>query len=380
MATLGKDQGCTPIANLGPGNNSLENIGKAFDWLAGNVTCGDRVLIYICGHGYNTTCKRVPGGGVSLSDASGNEIDILRPKDPAADDGKDNTLADFLKKIPCCPEEDCDTRGECCNITVIIDSCFAGSFNVAGVTGECRTVIGSSNDTCSYGSYPVGLVYTQGFDKDSRDQASAGADGCVSPMEAHKTAKDAVDAYNRVEPITNQTPWISPGSNCTCKCPCKPSIGAEKWVLDWDGGSAEWVDEVEAQQGEPVYFRLEIENDGKCRDLSGLQVIDVLPSGLEYLPGSVTISYDEEQWPGEPEIIPGEMGTELVFNLEEIEALAPGETVAIVYKASAVELGPAINELSASAHCAVDPSKVVSDEDTATVTVVETEIAPPVVL
>jgi len=367
MAKLAKDQGYTSIANLGPGNgtvarsNNLSTIGQAFDDLAKNVTCGDRVLIYICGHGDNN--------GIGLNNATGQQQENLSAKN----------LTDFLKKIPCCPDAACNTTGKCCNITVIIEACHAGTFNVTGVTGECWTVIGASNDTVAYGSSASGGVYTKGFDNDSRNVTSdKNGDKCVSPMEAHITAVAAVDKNNSIPPITHQTPWISPGSNCTCKCACKPSLKAEKWVGTL---SVPYGDEIQVQLGEEfVYFRLEIENDGKCCNLTGLQVIDFLPSGLEYLTGTVTITYDEEQWPREPDEIvymDGETGTivwKIVWNLEEIEALAPGENIAIVYKATAVELGPNINELSASAHCAVDPSKVVYDEDTATVTVVPPDV------
>ncbi len=282
---------------------------------------------------------------------------------------KPTDLANLLAKIPACPDEDCETLGKCCHVSVIIESCYAGNFNVPGVTGQGRTVVGTSINTPSWATYRGGGVYTQGFDKDSRDPASdTNQDSNVDPMEANVTAVDAVNTFNG-KYGKSQAPW-SNSQECECKCPCKVSVGAEKTV--WDDVSQQYVDETQAQLGEFVYFRLEIENDGKCCNLTGLQIIDFLPSGLEYYPEEVTIWYHGEPFPGEPdEIIPGEMEIEVVFNLEEIEALAPGEHMAIVYKATAVELGPNINELSASAHCSVDPSKVVSDEDTATVIVVE---------
>lgn len=65
---------------------------------------------------------------------------------------------------------------------------------------------------------------------------------------------------------------------------------------------------------------------------------------------------------------------------EEIESLAPGESIAIEYDATAVYPGANVNLLLASAHCAVDYSVVVSDQDTATVMVVPPQIPPEEVL
>jgi len=377
MANLTSAQNYTSIANLGPGNNTvarnntLSAINQTFNWLAGNVTCGDRVLIYITGHGDNN--------GIGLSNATGETQEILRPKDPAADDGKDNTLADFLKKIPCCPNEDCDTAGKCCNITVIIDCCYAGTFNVTGVTGECRTVIGTSNNTATYG-YASGGDYTRGFDNDSRNATSdRNRDGFVSPAEAHVTAVEEVEKENK-KCGTNQTPWISPGSNCTCKCAGNASIDVEKWI--WYELYGTWVDEIEVLPGALVAFVLEIESDGKDRDIVDLEIIDFLPYCLvfdyEFTP---ILYYNDMAYFTPPDTMTQvEGGVELYWNLAEIGPLAPGESIAIEYYAYAEYPGENINILYGTAHCAVDSSKVVSDEDTATVMVATPEIPPEEVL
>ena len=144
MANLAGDQGYTQIANLSPGQggdseNTLENIGQAFDNLAASVKCGDHVLIYICGHGHSP--DDMPGGGIALKSSNGQTQEVLEPTDS---DGDGNSLADFLKKIPPCPDEDCELPGACCHVSVVIEACFAGSFNVDGVTGEGRAVMGSS--------------------------------------------------------------------------------------------------------------------------------------------------------------------------------------------------------------------------------------------
>jgi len=360
MAALASDQGYVAMGNLEPGNNSLSDIGDAFDRLAANVKCGDHVLVYICGHGY-------AAGGIALKNASGTTQEVLGTTDG---DSEDNSLEDFLNKIPPCPDEDCETPGKCCHVTVIIESCFAGNFNVPGVTGQGRTVIGTSADTSSYATYPGGGIYTQGFDEDSRDSASdADEDGYVNPLEAHVSAVAAVDVFNDNHQ-KSQTPWTN-SQECECKCPCKPSIDGDKWV--WDGISGRWVDEIQANPGQLVRFRLEVENDGKCRNVTEPKMVDELPSCLQYIQGSALVLFDGRGQPRAPEIGPGQTGLQLVWDLRDV-TLAPGETIAIEFDAIAVEPGPNENMLAASAKCSVDPSIVVSDQDTATVNVLS---SPP---
>jgi hypothetical protein len=380
MANLTSAQNYTSIANLGPGNNTLSAINQTFNRLAGNVTCGDHVLIYICGHGTPFPVQDRTGkvidviGLIALYDATGNMIGTLNTTDPAGiDDKKDNTLADFLRKIPPCPNEDCDTAGKCCNVTVIIDACRAGTFNTTGVTGQGRTVIGSSTNEAAWWRYPGGYVYTKGFDKDSRKPASdTNGDGCVSPMEAHKTAKDAVDAYNSKWGL-NQAPWIEPGAECKCNCTGNTSIDVEKWI--WYEPLELWVDEIEVQPGQLVNFVLEIENDGKGRDIVDLEIIDFLPYCLvfdyEFTP---ILYYNDMAYFTPPcDILQVEGGVELYWNLAEIVGpLAPGENIAIQYYAYAEYPGENINILYGTARCAYDPTNIVDDTDSATVWVQET--------
>jgi PKD repeat protein len=371
MAGLAGEQGYTSMGNLGPGNNSLSDIGQAFSQLAGSVKCGDYVLIYICGHGKKD-------GGIALKDASGNTQETLGTKDPAGDDGKDNTLADFLKKIPPCPDEDCEKPACCCHVTVIIESCYAGNFNTPGVTGQGRTVVGTSSNTPSWATYPGGGVYTQGFDKDSRDSTSdTNQDGNVDPAEADKTAKDAVNTNNSKRG-KSQAPWSS-SQECECKCPCEPGIGGDKWV--WDELFDEWVNETEAEVGQTVRFRLEIENDGECRDIAEPELIDFLPGCLDYADEAIIFYNGVEHGARPPDDINQTVaGLQLTWDLDEIEELAPGESIAIEYDAVASYPGPNVNVLYSSAHCTYDPSVVVTDEDTATVMVVPPEIPPEEVL
>jgi len=368
MAGLAGEQGYTSMGNLGSGNNSLSDIGQAFDQLANAVKCGDYVLIYICGHGRET-------GGIALKDGSGTTQEVMKPTDG---DNKDNSLEDFLKKIPPCPDECCETPGKCCHVSVVIESCFAGNFNVPGVTGQGRAVVGTSTNTESWATYPGGGVYTQGFDKDSRAPASdTNQDGSVDPMEANETAEASVDENNRKRG-KSQKPW-SDNQLCECTCCCKPDIDGDKWV--WDDLFEGWVNEIDALPGQPVRFRLEIENDGECRDIIDLEMIDFLPGCLDYDDEAIIFYNGVEYGPRPPdEINQEQLGLELVWDLDEIEALAPGESIAIEYDAIAVYPGPNVNILFSSAHCAVDYSVVVSDQDTATVMVIPPEIPPEEVL
>lgn len=367
MGDVAAEQDYTSMGNLGPNKagdskTSLGNIGKAFGKLANSVNCGDHVLIYICGHGYKS-------GGISIADSSGNEDEVMKPKN----------LEDFLKKIPPCPDEDCDTPKCCCHVSVIIESCFAGNFNVPGVTGSGRAVTGTSSDKEAWLTYPGGGVYTQGFDKDLRNpnaDTSIPPDG-VDPVEAHESATKAVDDYHKNRKTT-QKPW-NDNQWCECKCPCEPGIDGDKWV--WDEIFGMWVNGIEALPGQPVRFRLEIENDGECRDIVDLEMIDFLPGCLEYADEAIIFYNGVEYGPRPPdEINQGEFGLQLVWDLEEIGALAPGESIAIEYDAIAEYPGANVNVLFSSAHCAYDYSVIVSDEDTATVMVVPPEIPPEEVL
>lgn len=359
MADVAADQGYQSHGNLGPGNNSLGDIGNAFAQLAGAVKCGDHVLIYICGHGYKN--EDLPGGGIALKDSGGRTQEVLKPKDG---DDKDNSLEDFLKKIPPCPDEDCETAGKCCHVSVVIESCFAGNFNVPGVTGEGRAVVGTSTDTESRATHPGGGVYTDGLDDDLRDpqaDTSIPPDG-VDPMEAHVSARQNVQDFNRKRG-TAQKPWSDP-KWCECKCPCKPGIDVDKWV--WDERFEIWMDRTEVEVGDRVSFRLEIENDGECRDIVELDVIDFLPPCLDYDNDAVLYFNGVREGSRPPDHMNGgPMGLELGWDLEEIDALEPGDLIAIEYDAVAEIPGDNVNLLFASAHCAYDYSVTVSDQDTA---------------
>jgi hypothetical protein len=351
MAGSAQSQGYTSAGNLGPGNNSLAKISQAFADLASSVKCGDYVLIYICGHG-----KKTGGGGIQIYNSSGGRTnEMLKPGD----------LSNLLAKIPPCPNEDCETPGKCCNVSVVIESCYAGNFNLPGVTGQGRAVVGTSNDTPSQGVYPGGGVYTAGLAKDMQDpdaDQNDPPDG-VDPMEANISANEAVSKNNK-QSGKSQQPWSS-NQWCDCKCPCKPGIDVEKRA--WDEMGEDWADEIEVWPDETVTFRLDILSSGKCRDIVGLDIVDTLPDCLEYA-GEAVLYVDDQAYDREPgDISQGDGGLTLTWNLMEIDTLAPGESVAIEYEAIARELGENENLVYGSAHCSEDYSVIVDDQDAASV-------------
>jgi hypothetical protein len=356
MTGAAQSQGYTPAGNFGPeksGNRqtNLANIGQAFDDLASSVKCGDYVLIYICGHG-----KKTGGGGIQIYNSSGSKTnEMLKPGD----------LANLLAKIPPCPDEDCETPGKCCHVSVIIESCYAGNFNLPGVTGQGRAVVGTSNDTPSQGVYPGGGVYTAGLAKDMKDPSADQNDppDGVDPMEANVSASEAVTQNNK-QSGKSQQPWSS-NQWCDCKCPCKPGIDVEKWV--WDEMAEDWVDEIEVWPDEMVTFRLDILSSGKCRDIVELEIVDTVPDCLEYA-GEAVLYVDDKAYDREPgQISQSDGGLKLTWNLMEIETLAPGESVAIEYEAIAREVGENENVVYGSAHCGYDYSVIVTDQDDASV-------------
>ena len=147
---------------------------------------------------------------------------------------------------------------------------------------------------------------------------------------------------------------------------CYPSICIEKWV--WDG--EEWVDEIDVYKGEDVSFTGYVEHDGICVDITYLELVDILPYGFGYNSDASLTVNGIDYGSREPDSIgEGFDGLELTWNLSEIESLSPGDVVTIVYTAETLSLGEYENWVYGSAHCAVNHSKIVSDEDSATVTV-----------
>lgn len=369
-----EDQGYSQAGSLSPGGagdskTTLANIGNAFDDLKANVKCGDHVLIYICGHGRED-------GGIAIKGPSGQTQEVMRPTDNGkANDGKDNSLKDFLNKIPACPDEDCEKPGCCCHVTVVIESCFAGNFNVDGVTGEGRAVVGTSTDTESWATSGGG-VYTRGLVEGMRDEDADTDDppDGVDPMEAHENGEESVSENNKARGGKAQQPWEA-SNQCECKCPCEPDIDVDKWV--WNDATDRWVDQVQAEPGDVVRFRVEIENTGKCRDLVDLEMVDNMAGCLDYA-GNATLDFDGDEGDREPDRIWNAGGGSLLFwNLSDVDPLSPGDIIGIEYDAEVVDPGANPNKATASGHCSVDYSVVVSSADLAVVMVSGESPLPP---
>jgi len=139
----------------------------------------------------------------------------------------------------------------------------------------------------------------------------------------------------------------------------------------WDGDS--WVDELIASVGDEIMFRLELQNDGGVENVDSIQVIDNIPTELVYLPLSGTLSHNGVQINVEPRdycmpIDSPTGGIDCLWDLIEIDYLAPGDTLAIEYSAIVDSAGTFYNSYYAYASCSACDVDL-SFEDTAVVTV-----------
>jgi len=138
-------------------------------------------------------------------------------------------------------------------------------------------------------------------------------------------------------------------------CP-KPDVEINKWV--W--GGSEWVDEIDADVGETVSFKIDVHNNGGY-NLTNIEVVDTLPFCLEYVEGSAKpppTSVEENiiTW-----VFPG--------------PLPYCHTITIYFDAEIIDVGENINVATVTADAA--DGTVVSDEDTSTVIAIDT--TPPVI-
>lgn len=331
------DLGCTSLGYLGPdksGNNrnTRDNIKNALEKIKDKVRCIDRVFILIKGHG--------DGENIYLYDSKGDDIGKIGFKE----------ISEWLD-IPPCEDLDCDKEEVCCHVSIVISSCYAGkatkNASEGGLSRKGRTVAVSSTDGKSYGRDGG---YTAGFVRGMRENGSI--------EDAHKAGTDNQKKNH-------------PGSNtdienreCDCKCPCKPSVDVNKSV--WDESLDGWVDEIDSSLGATVRFRCEIENNGTCRNVSELEMVDTLQPCLKYVENSTIIYLNGEPiTPIEPTI----EGYQLIWNLMEIGELAPGESIVVEFTAETIELGENINSVEGRALCTYDPTITVKDQDTAVVNV-----------
>ena len=153
---------------LNPDDATEANIQAWIDDLVPNVLCKDHVVIYIIGHGSHTA-----GGSIHLGEnVTGSE------------------LADMLDKIPSdqCDGQSCKNSG-CCDVSVIIESCYAGNFKDA-LAGPGRNIYvsSSSSQPSQYGHDGSGGEYSDRYADAKRNQANADADGYITPGAAHSGA------------------------------------------------------------------------------------------------------------------------------------------------------------------------------------------------
>jgi len=357
MTKLLNDQGYSSVGSLTPGgsggsSNSVSSITAAFETLKSQVKCGDHVLIYIIGHGNPADADA--GVGINMKGINGQTNELLTP----------STLASLLAKIPECEDQLCDNEQVNCHVTVIIESCYAGSFNIDGVKGKGRTVMGSSDDEPAAAA--GGGVFTSGFNDASR--SGTDPDDPVTPSEAFDLAKNSVDKNNakpRRKNKEDQEPWKD-SQECECRCPNNPSITGGKYA--WDGTS--WVDELAVSVGDEILFRLELENDGGVKNVDNIQVIDDIPTELVYLSLSGVLYHNEINLGERDYCMPTDSpsgGMGCLWGLSEIAYLAPGDTLAIEYSATIQSDGTYTNSYYAYAYCS-DSGQLVSYEDTAIVT------------
>jgi len=347
MTDLATDQGYNIVASLGPGksgssSNSISNIENALQNLKSQVKCGDHVLIYIVGHGNKASDK--DGPGINLKGSDGKTDELLTP----------NRLSTLLgNSIPACPDEDCDVAGKCCHVSIVIESCYAGNFK--GIAGQGRTVMGSSDDEPAAATN--GGAFTNGFSSASRndDSDTDGEDG-VSPGEAFSGASNSVNSSNS-RTGRAQEPWKD-SNECECKCPCSPNITVDKLVFD----GFDWVEVMEGSIGQIAQFKCEIENTGKCRNVTNVTVVDQLPLCMSYIVDSADLTYLGETVNIEPSSDGLPSGQKLTWNLNEVtELFAPDQTITIEYSVEILLPEENINEVMVSAQCTYDPSKTVSD-------------------
>jgi len=139
-------------------------------------------------------------------------------------------------------------------------------------------------------------------------------------------------------------------------CP-KPDVEINKWV--WDGTTQEWVDEIDADVGETVSFKIDVHNNGGY-NLTNIVVTDTLPFCLEYVEGSA----DPPPTSVEENIITWDFPGPLSYC----------HTITIYFDAKVVSIGENINYVDVYADT-IEGN--VSDNDTATVNAIDT--TPPVI-
>lgn len=114
-----------------------------------------------------------------------------------------------------------------------------------------------------------------------------------------------------------------------------------------------------------------MENNGTCRNVTDLTIVDILPYGLDYYGDANLFLNGINIGHREPDsFIEKPCGLWLTWDLDEIESLSPGDEIMIQFTVETVSIGEYENYVVGEAHCSYDPSIVVSGEDSATVNVI----------
>lgn len=237
----------------------------------------------------------------------------------------------------------------------------------------------TSNKTVSWANCRGG-IYTSGFVDGMKDpNGDKDGDGDVDSNDGHQAGKEKVDDFNKKRGKKQQANK-GKSQECKCRCPtqCTPSVEIYKQI--WDSDNVRWVNEMQAGIGATVTFGIYIGNDGVCRNVTELELTDLLPGCLDYAENAYMYINGEYQGPRPPDSqTQTSEGLQLTWNFDEIPELAPGESIQINFDAETVQEGPNTNWAQIEAVCSYDPSVEVSDTDTATVYVTaEEDVTPPV--
>lgn len=227
------------------------------------VKCQDQIMIYFVAHG----AKDTPGGSMHLGPGKSDTY--------TGDD-----LKELLDKIDSCDEEGCDTGGKCCDVNVILESCYSGQFlddptpedPSDDLDKDGRQIITTSSSTqpSYFGSSGSGGEYSNRYiectDGSVSDQVDGDGDGIVAVSEVHNWAT------GRLKTPKPQTPQAS-SNVCECECPpwiwdclCVPdeghfiSFGPGFWFAENVLLGQTFDGEIQPlPEGVPVYDHLEAE-------------------------------------------------------------------------------------------------------------------------
>ena len=202
-----KDQGYE-TEKLDGADASATGINDWMDAVKEEVRCIDRILIYIVGHGSEDEA------GVEMP--SGEMLGLEQ-------------LQEAMDKIPPCADQPCTDEHVCCDVTIIIDSCYSQQFE-EGLKEEGRRVITSApaEKEAKSSRKSKGGAYSKCYRDAGRDPDADKdpKDGCVDPAEAHRKAKDKLREKYPDAPVPNMV-----DQTCKCSCDCADRAGREDLEL-----------------------------------------------------------------------------------------------------------------------------------------------------